>query len=148
MISRRSVLKSRIPSTTLFNSTFDADDAQSADDAKEEAERLKRERERAVKRFQLMTKSVDPRIGDAYISLSELDESNLDHLSSLEIDNLSEGGENKGKRQIPSAGNREQRALDAFYDDENWESKVGGPERTKRGGWKTVGPSVNMGVKV
>lgn len=95
-----------------------------------------------------MTKSVDPRIGDAYISLSELDEASLDHLSSLEIDNELDDGENKGKRQLPSAGNREQRALDAFYDDENWASAAGGPERVKKGGWKTVGNASKMGVKV
>jgi len=104
-----------------------------------------------------MTKSVDPGVGAAYLSLSELDESSLDDLSSLEIDAVIEASqcsaEEKekigGKRALPGSGNREQRALDAFYEDEQWEASKGNalPKRVE-GGWRKVGDGSRLGVKV
>ena len=125
-------------------------------------EKQRRERERAVKRFQLMTKSVDPGVGAAYLSLSELDESSLVEFSSLEIDAAIEETqrverekltrsevEKSGKRAMPSLGNREQRALDAFYEDEQWEAGKGNavPRRVE-GGWRKIGDGSKLGIKV
>ena len=102
-----------------------------------------------------MTKSVDPGVGAAYLSLSELDESSLDDLSSLEIDQAIEVGQKRaeekemGKRAVPGMGNREQRALDAFYEDEQWEAGRGnGMPKRVEGGWRKVGDGSKMGLKV
>ncbi len=133
---------------------------------------MRREREKAVKRFQILTKSVDPRVGDIYLSLSEMEESSLDYLSSVEVDqaiereiqsgrNLSDnkdsvaaGGGGKGKIALPDSSNRTERALEAFYEDEEWEKEVGGPRVSKvgggggRNGWKRIGDPTKMGIKV
>lgn len=169
LISRHHVPPSHVPSATLFSlppSVEDEPAPSQASSEEEERERVRRERERAVKRFQLLTKSIDPRVGDAYISLSELDEvdSNvIDDLAALEIDQWAEmqqgkgsqpdgAGEkkrqSKGKKAVPAPSNREERALEAFYEDEDWERETGGPSRSRNGGWKVVGDPAKLGIKV
>ena len=102
-----------------------------------EEEEEKRERERAVKRFQLLTKTVDPGVGKAYIGLSEMDEDSPFELGSGEAmdDPPAEVGARPdvrgktGKKILREPGNREDRALEAFYEDEAWEEEIGEPER-------------------
>jgi len=154
LISRRSIPRSKLPPSTLFSST-DLPDVPLTDAEREE--QAKRERERAIKRFQLLTKSQDPRVGAAYLSLSEYDEGSLDLLSGLEMevdqDAEHEGGKEggagkRGKREWPDKGNREQRALDQYYEDERWEREAGGPRERVEGGWRRVGDGRKMGIKV
>ena len=169
--------KSSVPSSTLFDfdadpsgtsktqldPTSDQFNGETADtkgkekggrkDEEEAKAKAKRDRERAVKRFQIMTKSVDPGVGRAYLSLSELEELDdgaLDDLAALEIDTEANDGKvggGKSKRLLPEASNREQRALDAYYDDESWGSSLRAPKSksTKKGGWKSVGDAGKMG---
>ena len=115
-------------------------------------EAARREKERQVKRFQLMTKTVDPGVGAAYIGLSELSEGRdvLDEGSGEALEKGGGGG--KGKKVWKEEGNRTERALEAFFEDEGWEREVGGPERTERRGglgkWKSVGGvSDGVGIK-
>ena len=68
----------------------------------------------------------------------------------MEVDQEAGGGKEgkKAKREWPDEGNREQRALDQYYDDERWERDAGGPSERVEGGWKRVGDGRKMGIKV
>ncbi len=97
-----------------------------------------------MKRFQLLTKTVDPGVGAAYLSLSELEENK---------DLLDGGGEaiEGGKKVVRVEGNRTERALEAFFEDEGWEREVGGPVRGVGSGsgggvgkWKSVGSGAGI----
>lgn len=97
-----------------------------------------------MKRFQLLTKTPDPGIGRAYLGLSELDESLdiLDEGSGEALpDDEGKGGKvvRGGKKAVREEGNREERALERFFGDEEWEGEVGAPERRREGKWKMVG---------
>ncbi|OXG87370.1 hypothetical protein C345_03145 [Cryptococcus neoformans A2-102-5] len=138
-----------------------------------EEETDERRRQRQEKRFQLLTKSTDPAIGRAYIGVEELEEKNLS--SSLDtnanprhpleystgeslvrphpqfnpIKHLAGETENemeKSKKMVvPEEGNREERALGRFWDDELWEAENGtslDKERRKIGKWNVVGGDI------
>ena len=142
LISRRLVPKSSLPSTLLFS-------APDLEPNPEEAAR--REKERQVKRFQLMTKTVDPGVGAAYLGLSELEE-NRDVLDDGSGEGLEvKGGTARGKKVWREEGNRTERALEAFFEDDGWEREVGGPARAGSSGglgkWKFAGSGVGS-VKV
>lgn len=93
-----------------------------------------------MKRFQLLTKTVDPGVGAAYLGLSELEEG---------VDGSGEGM--GGKKVVRKEGNRQERAVEAFFEDEGWEREVGGPERVGSSGglgkWRSVGSGA-LGVKI
>lgn len=98
-----------------------------------------RERERAIKRFQLLTKTVDPGVGAAYLALDEL-EQNLPPSQAHPLEygsgeampdsSVPEGGDSSKKKPLPevrggggenSNSSREHRALERYYLDEEWE---------------------------
>ena len=155
VISRRLVPRSKLADPTLFDSSLDE-----LDRPVDEEEDAKRERERAVKRFQLLTKTVDPGVGKVYIGLSELEEEEgllgtgeADELPSISDMTDSKGGEaskrGSGKKVLREPDSREGRALESFYEDERWENEVGSPERgSSVGRWKSVGNGSNLGIKV
>ncbi len=101
-----------------------------------------------------MTKTVDPGVGAAYLGLSELAEGRdvLEEGSGEAIDPQGggRGGSAGGKKVSREEGNRTERALEAFFEDEGWESEVGGPQRAGPSGglgkWRSVG-SGGPGIK-
>lgn len=138
-----------------------------------EKETEERRRQRQEKRFQLLTKSTDPEIGRAYIGVEEIEEKNLyssldtnpnprhpleystgesldrPHHQSNPIKHIVGGIENemeKSKKMVvPEEGNREERALGRFWDDELWEVENGtslDKERRKIGKWNVVGGDI------
>ncbi|WVQ96388.1 hypothetical protein IAU59_003493 [Kwoniella sp. CBS 9459] len=130
-----------------------------------------RGKEKSLKRFQLITKSTDRGVGETYLSLAELEEDlgsiaigiegkeggekKLEHSKTKETDAASLEKENEkigpnGKLQsrggaIQGQGQdeRETRALEAFFDDEQWENAVGASVlesyRSRQGRWNVVG---------
>ncbi|KAK8849404.1 hypothetical protein IAR55_004736 [Kwoniella newhampshirensis] len=128
-----------------------------------------RERMKQVKRFQLLTKSTDPSIGTTYLNLEEMREGQdlFAEGSGEALPSVSEygdkrsedgngertggGGGGKGKKLVlAEENNRQDRALDRFWRDEEWEEQVGGPEiaRRKNGKWKVVGNGSAFGLGV
>ena len=93
----------------------------------EETER-KRQREREVKRFQLVTKTVDPGVGRAYLSL----EDEVDALDGQYSGETKEGG----KKPYPLEP--EERAVGRYWEDEDWERKAAEPTRSSKGKWRVV----------
>lgn len=88
----------------------------------------KRQREREVKRFQLVTKTVDPGVGRAYLSL----EDEVDALDSQYQGETKEGGK---KISAPRA---EERAVGRYWEDEDWERVAAEPTRSSKGKWRVV----------
>ncbi|KAK6909024.1 hypothetical protein I203_103034 [Kwoniella mangroviensis CBS 8507] len=111
IISRRQIPSSKIPSQP----------ATSSSPFQEENE--EREKSKQFKRFQLLTKNTDLGIANTYLNLSELEES-------LGDDPLESGsGETINghkKKQFANKENREQRALESFFEDDEWEKEHGG----------------------
>ncbi|ORX38037.1 hypothetical protein BD324DRAFT_624277 [Kockovaella imperatae] len=140
IISRRQIPKSKLANggdPLVFDSGLGV---------AEQTEDDKRERERAVKRFQLLTKTIDPGVGQAYMGLSELEEEDGLLDESFEGENDAGGS---GKKALREPANREDRALEAFYGDEQWEHEAGKPTRGQGvGRWKTIGNGSNLGIKV
>lgn len=132
IIARRLVPKGSIPPTA-----FDTLDSGLSPEEQE-----KREAERRVKRFQLLTKTTDPGVGRAYLALAEDgdDVHALDLGSGEVVDG--HGGGWKKKIRAGKAG-REGRALEQYYEDEEWEGEVGRAQRLKDGArWTVVGRGV------
>ena len=123
---------------------------------KDKQEREAREAERRVKRFQLLTKTEDPVVGRVYLALAQ-EGSGIGSSSDREIgmlgrrdDVVDKEGEyersafynppeikiavetEKKSERARGRGGNEQDALDAFYSDEEWEARVGGPSRAPR----------------
>ncbi|WVQ79477.1 hypothetical protein IAT38_001576 [Cryptococcus sp. DSM 104549] len=137
IISRR-----RLPASSLPRPLPSA-----AASAPEEADRdPERERAKQLKRFQLLTKSTDSSVAKTYLSLEELREAGLSPSEEGTGEALDPvGGEGGGgKKAVPEEGNREERALDRFWRDEEWEEGAGGPERRRVGRWKVVGGGVGV----
>ncbi|WVR08337.1 hypothetical protein IAU60_005390 [Kwoniella sp. DSM 27419] len=142
LISRRQVPRSHLSSLAPPSI---ADGAKGRPTREEDEER---ERQKQIKRFQLLTKSVDPAIGKTYLSLEAMKE-DPDH--PLHPDNLRElpagGGEGQTGKKVHMAEreNREERALEAFWDDEDWERAQGsrGPQKQRVGRWKVVGAAAS-----
>ncbi|WVQ66603.1 uncharacterized protein L199_004787 [Kwoniella botswanensis] len=82
-----------------------------------------REKSKQLKRFQLLTKNTDLGIANTYLNLSELEES-------LGDDPLESGSgetiDGHKKKQFANKENREQRALESFFEDDEWEKEHGG----------------------
>ncbi|WVW86577.1 hypothetical protein I302_108627 [Kwoniella bestiolae CBS 10118] len=103
-----------------------------------------RERSKQLKRFQLLTKNTDRGIANTYLNLSELEETS-DPLSK----DSGESVDGKKKLAARSKENREERALEAFFEDDEWERKNGGlskltvkaKRKEKGGGWNVFGQS-------
>ncbi|WWC73397.1 uncharacterized protein I206_107364 [Kwoniella pini CBS 10737] len=115
IISNRKILKSKITQ----KSQFDQQQQQQEEETKVKQER---EKQRQIKKFQLLTKNLDSNIANTYLNLSELEESffinnKFNHDSGETING------NKKKQLKIDKLNREQRALESFFDDENWESQ-------------------------
>ncbi|WWC95259.1 hypothetical protein V866_002118 [Kwoniella sp. B9012] len=111
IISRRHIPSSKIPSHPVTsNSPF-------------QEENEEREKSKQLKRFQLLTKNTDLSIANTYLNLSELEES-------LGDDPLESGSgetiDGHKKKQFANKENREQRALESFFEDDEWEKEHGG----------------------
>ncbi|WVQ75265.1 hypothetical protein IAR50_004878 [Cryptococcus sp. DSM 104548] len=132
IISRRSVPSSSLPPLSHRDKQQET--------SVNRAESEDRRKERQIQRFRAITKSADPDIAHAYLSIEELAEGRdlLDHGSGEAL----EGSGSGKKAPMPSEGNREARALDRFWEDEEWESSSGRGERKKVGKWKVVGSSL------
>lgn len=104
-----------------------------SEDEDDNDEEKKRAAERQLKRFQLITKTTDPGVGKVYLSLTQ-----LEGPDAVEIDASGEGMD--GKKKVPAAGTRtvEERAMERFWDDLDWEREAVGPSRVKEGRWKVV----------
>ncbi|KZO90682.1 hypothetical protein CALVIDRAFT_568840 [Calocera viscosa TUFC12733] len=94
-----------------------------------------RKRERAIKRFQIVTKEVDADVARAYVGLEEDDVRSLSSLGEREG-----GGKTKAKAEALSPGERdgrEARAVERYLDDEEWvrEASVHGPPRVRGAPW-------------
>lgn len=89
---------------------------------------MARERERAEKRLQTLTKEVDWRVAKAYVALA--DGSDVDADSSIV-----EGKEGLRKRHPGGSNGLEGRAIDRYLDDEEWEAKEG-----REGRWVAIQP--------
>ncbi|TYJ56870.1 hypothetical protein B9479_002481 [Cryptococcus floricola] len=129
IISRRSVPSSSLPPLSYRDKQLEA--------AVNKAESENRRKERQIQRFRAVTKAADPDIANAYLSVEQLEE---DKDADYGTGEALEGGGKKAP--MPSEGNREARALDRFWEDEEWESSSGGAERKKVGKWKVVGSSL------
>lgn len=157
----------RIPSSQSSGEHMDVGQERNEEEIEE------RKRQRQEKRFQLLTKTTDPTIGRAYIGVEEIEEKNLGsgldmslnprhplecstgealdypHHQSNSTEQItgeikSAVGKSK-KMVIPDEGNREERALGRFWDDELWEAKNGtflDKERRKIGKWNVVGGDI------
>lgn len=92
-----------------------------------------------MKRFQLITKTVDPGVGRAYLALEGEGDAERHPLEYGSGEGMDVQGQS-AKKSRPKG--KEDRALGAFYEDEAWEMEVGGPERIKVDGrWTVVGSS-------
>lgn len=90
-----------------------------------------------------MTKTTDQGVGRAYLALAGDEERHVLESGSGEV---LEGG----KKKVKSSGGKdgkEGRALEAYFEDEEWEGEAGAPHRVKEGGrWVVVGRGAG-GVK-
>lgn len=94
----------------------------------------KRQEERAVKRFQLVTKTVDPGVGKAYLSLQGTEDRHPLELGSGEKLEKDGGGKKLGNLS------KEDRAMEQWFEDDEWggESSNRLPKK-KEGKWTSVG---------
>lgn len=96
-----------------------------------------------MKRFQLLTKTTDVGVGRAYLALAE-GEDDRHVLESGSGEMLEKEGGGSGKKVRKQEG-KEGRALEAYFEDEEWEGEVGRAERVKEGNrWVVVGRGVGM----
>lgn len=110
-----------------------------------------------MKRFQLISKNTDDAVGRTYLALAKDPEGPPEGRHPLELGSGESmgtgagngGGETPGKKKMYRKGNGEgdeERALEAFFDDEEWEREVGAPERVKVDGrWTVVGSGRGLG---
>jgi hypothetical protein len=110
-----------------------------------------------LKRFQLISKNTDDAVGRTYLALTKDPEGPPEGRHPLEMGSgesirtgaVNGDGETGGKKKMYRKGNGEggeERALEAFFDDEEWEREVGGPERVKVDGrWTVVGSGSGLG---
>ncbi|KAK4689318.1 hypothetical protein P7C73_g778, partial [Tremellales sp. Uapishka_1] len=90
--------------------------------------------EKLLKRFQLLTKTVDPTIGKVYLGLESEGSSDF-HGEGME-----------GKKKVPL--NEEERALERWFEDDEWERGMEvGKGKRKEGRWNVVGGMAGGGVK-
>jgi hypothetical protein len=93
----------------------------------------RRAEERAVKRFQLVTKTVDPGVGKAYLSIQGDAPHPLESGSGEVLDK--EGG-------VKKQGNlsKEDRAMEQWFEDDEWEGENSNRlPKKKEGKWTSVG---------
>jgi hypothetical protein len=93
----------------------------------------RRAEERAVKRFQLVTKTVDPGVGKAYLSIQGDAPHPLENGSGEVLDK--EGG-------VKKRGNlsKEDRAMEQWFEDDEWEGENSNRlPKKKEGKWTSVG---------
>jgi hypothetical protein len=102
----------------------------------EEAKR--RQEERAVKRFQLVTKTVDPGVGKAYLSIQGEEQPHP-----LELGSGEKMGEKNGQvKKVKGDLSHEDRAVEQWFEDDEWEqNRINGLAKKKDGRWTTVGGS-------
>ncbi|WVF68866.1 hypothetical protein IAT40_003639 [Kwoniella sp. CBS 6097] len=159
-----------------------------------------REKEKSLKRFQLITKSLEPGVGETYLSLAQLDgdgdgdgdgdaaetpgsgsrsrsgsgfdygayetacgnDKKFDSTSALkeqEKEKDQDPEKEKVKHSLSGRGRSkggdkhdatETRALEAFFDDEQWENAVGASAlesyRSKQGKWNSIGVGAGAGI--
>ena len=93
----------------------------------------RRAEERAVKRFQLVTKTVDPGVGKAYLSIQG-DAPHPLETGSGEI--LDKEGEVKKRGNL----SKEDRAMEQWFEDDEWEGENSNRlPKKKEGKWTSVG---------
>lgn len=134
-----------------------------------------RARERALKRFQLVTKVADPAVGAVYLALYPGEPGPSGGASGAVGGGggggrggggSESGGEGEGdaaayragdaggragvsteKKAPPAGGGPEASGLAHFFDDEEWERNAAAPARGRRGTWRVVAPVLPQGVK-
>ncbi|WWD04032.1 hypothetical protein V865_002095 [Kwoniella europaea PYCC6329] len=111
IISRRQIPLSKIP---FHPATFNSPPQENNEE---------REKSKQLKRFQLLTKNTDLGIANTYLNLSELEESSGDN--SL-FGGSGETMDGHKKKQFANKENREQRALESFFEDDEWEKEHSG----------------------
>ncbi|KAJ3852322.1 hypothetical protein EV368DRAFT_74118 [Lentinula lateritia] len=92
-----------------------------SDDAEERLRAVRRARERAEKHLQIVTKEVDWRVAKAYIALAE-DEAVEDSGMQYDLE----------KKELGTASNVELRALDMYFEDDEWEVRARRERRTNK----------------
>lgn len=129
IISRRRIPKSQLDRLDALPATpLDPEEAK------------RREEERAVKRFQLVTKTIDPGVGKAYLSIQGEEQPHPLELGSGETMDEKRGNEH-GKKVVGNL-TQEDRAVEQWFEDDEWEQKrVNGLAKKKDGKWTTVGGS-------
>ncbi|WRT69386.1 uncharacterized protein IL334_006370 [Kwoniella shivajii] len=128
IINRRQIPLSKLPLSQRLNPIT----AEDEDEKENQKDKEEREKQKQLKRFQLLTKNTDDQIANTYLSLSELDENK-------DISHFTGSGETlDGKKMIIDKSNREERALESFFEDDEWEKQVKLDKR-KQGKWKIIG---------
>ncbi|KAJ4478586.1 hypothetical protein C8R41DRAFT_772469 [Lentinula lateritia] len=102
------------------------------DDAEERLRAVRRARERAEKHLQIVTKEVDWRVAKAYIALAEeeaVEDSGMQYdLKKKELGTVSQFRNAVGGQ----ASNVELRALDMYFEDDEWEVRARRERRTNK----------------
>jgi hypothetical protein len=93
----------------------------------------RRAEERAVKRFQLVTKTVDPGVGKAYLSIQGEAPHPLEYGSGEVLDK-------KGGAKKRGNLSKEDRAMEQWFEDDEWEGETSNRlPKKKEGKWTSVG---------
>lgn len=104
------------------------------------AEAKRRQEERAVKRFQLVTKTVDPGVGKAYLSIQG-DSKSQPHPLELGSGEVLDEKTGRGKKASNDL-TQEDRAVEQWFEDDEWEQeRRNGIAKKRDGKWTTVGGS-------
>lgn len=134
--TRKSILitRRRVPKSQLATLQAIPDDTVDPEEAK------RRQEKRAVKRFQLVTKTVDPGVGKAYLSLQAQGSHGEDphplEYGSGEALSAEGGGKKKGNLS------KEDRAVEQWFEDDEWEGESSNRlPKKKEGKWTSVGGS-------
>lgn len=97
---------------------------QSSNNSQEQSDHdTRRERERAEKRLQVLTKEVDWRVAKAYVALADADP-NVDEEADLDYESKMVGKEKNVRAGTCQGGETlEGKAIDRYLDDEEWEQR-------------------------
>lgn len=132
VISRRRVPRSHLSQVGDIDMTPDT--PLDPEEAKRRAE------ERAVKRFQLVTKTVDPGVGKAYLAIQGEEAPHPLELGSGEVLDEASGLGKKGAMKGDLS--QEDRAVEQWFEDDDWEQqRINGIEKKREGKWTRVGGS-------
>ncbi|KAL7424842.1 hypothetical protein Q5752_000527 [Cryptotrichosporon argae] len=149
LISRQSVPRAcaPIPDRPSASASASASEDEGQDEEGDDDER--RRADRAVKRFQLLTKTADRALAETYLGVAAIEAAHATG-DAKELDKVASAAAGAGARARAGAGagaeGTEARAADKWFDDERWEHEVGGPVKRADGRWRVVG-GVAAGIK-